>query len=273
MNDTRWYREGRALIDEINSLEVGKGRIAIYYFGQCGFVLKSRTRTVGIDLILEELYGKNGERRRVFSPPFSPDQGLHLDYLLVTHDHRDHLDDRTIQGLKRANPSLQVVVPKGLEDCLPARLEGLVYLGKEMCIRSENLEIEAVPTPHTEYIFDERGESISQGYFITMEGKRFFHCGDALCDEKLRKAVSDFSPYIMFLPINGRDEERTKAGIIGNMTSQEAISFSIDMRAIMIPMHYDFFLNNGYDIELFKKEAEEAKAKHIEMLLGLKTIV
>jgi len=273
MNDIRWYREGQALISEMNNSEVRPGRVAVYFLGQCGFVLKSADKTIGIDLVLEELYNSEGEKRRLFSPPFAPDAGLHLDYLLITHDHRDHLDDRTILGLLKSNPSLQVVVPKGIETYLPERLKGMVYLGKNMCIKAEGMEISAVPAPHTEYIFDDKGESIAQSYLITLGSKRFFHCGDALADEKLKAAAANFSPYVMFLPINGRDQERTNAGIIGNMTSAEAIEFAKEMRAILIPMHHDFFANNGYDIELFEKEAKEAGVSYIKPLLGLKTIL
>lgn len=270
MNDISWHLSGKALIKEINTMVPPKGRIAIWPLGQCGFVLKYGKSAIGIDLVLSELYDKDGNRRRLFAPPFSPDAGLELTALAITHNHRDHLDIPTVSGLQQTNPGISIILPKGIEDEVRHsfyREEGVCYLADDASITAGNFTLRAIPVAHEEYI-RKNGNSISMGYAITYDEQRLFHSGDALADKGLSYYLRSFHPGLVFLPINGRDDERHSRGIIGCMSAEEAIALAKSIDALLIPMHYDFFSNNGYDIMQYKQEAEREQIRTIIPELG-----
>lgn len=264
MNDITWHTSGNVLVTQVNETEPPEGVVSIWPIGQCGFIIKSGHTAIGIDLVLSELYDSNGKPRRLFHPPFAPDAGLHLDALLVSHNHKDHLDIPTIRGIVQTNPLLKVFLPGGIkQESGQFSQPQFVYLSDYETLAMKDFTITAVPVAHESYVYKD-GSSISMGYALTTAGKRLFHSGDALADSKLRTWLLSFHPDLLFLPINGRDEERHSNGIIGNMSSEEAIALANDTKALLIPMHYDFFSNNGYDVERFKQEADEA---HIPTLI------
>ncbi|HAH63588.1 MAG TPA: hypothetical protein DCL73_16000, partial [Treponema sp.] len=120
------------------------------------------------------------------------------------------------------------------------------------------------------------GSSYSQGYVIRQKGMTMFHSGDALADQELLRNVGKFHPDVVFLPINGRDEIREKQGIVGNMSMEEAVLFAKQLSPrVFIPMHYDLFANNGFDVETCRIHAEKTipQVKTIVPLLGKKITI
>jgi L-ascorbate metabolism protein UlaG (beta-lactamase superfamily) len=74
---------------------------------------------------------------------------------------------------------------------------------------------------------------------------RLYHAGDTLADDSIVRAVGEFHPDIALLPINGRDPERERRGIVGNMSPDEAARMARDLSvALAIPMHFDTIRGN-----------------------------
>jgi L-ascorbate 6-phosphate lactonase len=265
MNDIRWHQNGKELADKITRTKPEEGHLLIWPFGQCGFIVKCQSWTVGFDLVLTDLDG-----RRLFPPPFPPETDLGLDYLFVSHDHSDHLDKETIVGLIQENPKLHVLLPKGIED------DHKDWKGEPYRFFSQNdefcgadIRITAVPMAHETYKTDRNGDSKCLGYRIESGPWRIFHSGDGLVTEKLIEETKAFRPNLLFLPINGRDKERESRGIIGNMSAEEAVDFAkLFPSCMMIPMHHDLFAGNGYDIESFARHAQEQKQRYLIPHLG-----
>lgn len=245
-----WNEDIKGLIEAIENLENGQ----VVPMGQCGFIFNLDGKRIGVDVIVSDLYYKGTDisRRRVV-PPFCVDDCPKLDLLLVTHDHLDHLDralasalagkGTIISGPKHILDSLKI------EECRKAYFEnyGRMELGK--------VAIKAIPVRHMEYEDSEPGFSKYYGYLIQCNGKKLFHGGDTLSDERLISQA--FGSDYLFLPINGRDKERLEKGIIGNMDIEEAIGFAESAKAgKLIPTHFDFFKENCADISAFMRRAE-----------------
>ena len=77
--------------------------------------------------------------------------------------------------------------------------------------------------------------------------------------EQLSGDLSHLAIDVAFLPINGRDDERRRQNIVGNMDSREAVAFAVRHNAgLVVPTHYDLYSVNGASLPEFVREAEAA---------------
>ena len=115
----RWYKCGKALLDEIAASQPQPGEAYVWFMGQHGFIISLGGMVFYIDVILNDLLDKDGKTRRVYPPPFEPGEIQKVDYVLCTHNHSDHLNLKTLLPLAEANlwPALWFRRPVSV--CLP----------------------------------------------------------------------------------------------------------------------------------------------------------
>jgi|Deesub1362A_J573_1020465.scaffolds.fasta_scaffold01044_6 L-ascorbate metabolism protein UlaG (beta-lactamase superfamily) len=138
------------------------------------------------------------------------------DIILVTHDHFDHLDTRSIKNLSK--PDTVVVFPRG------CYIEGYqtceVLEGERIVVKG--VEIEAVPAYNIGKPFHKEG---CVGYIVEVDGVRIYHAGDTDRIPEMRGVRVD----IALLPIGGTY----------TMDVEEAKQAAADINAkYYIPMHY-----------------------------------
>ncbi|WP_320128846.1 MBL fold metallo-hydrolase [uncultured Sphaerochaeta sp.] len=261
MEIRKWIKKGAELKKEIDEALVCDGQLALWPIGQCGFIIKSTDLVVGIDLVLSDLFDKQGKSRRLFAPPFEPKDCPHLDYLCCSHAHADHLDLGTVQGVLLSNPDAKCIVSAAHGNLLkkvdPAQV--LLVRQEEKLVLSSTCSLEAVAVAHENYVFDEQGNSQFLGFLFDFGSIRLFHSGDAILEPVLANRMQKARPLtILLLPINGRDERRHQEGIIGNMDAAEAISFARAVQAkLLVPTHFDMFAANGADPAVFASLMQE----------------
>jgi L-ascorbate metabolism protein UlaG (beta-lactamase superfamily) len=258
---TRWYKQGDALLEEIENSRPGPGEAWIWYLGQHGFVINLGGLVFYIDAILNDLKNREGRSVREYPPPFTPDMVKRVDYVLCTHNHSDHLNLETLAPLARANPRARFVVPRPWTRVLrDAGIDGGRILG---AAEAEELELgpaSVLPLAavHTRYIQDEpeRGagnEVLCLGYVLKAGGLSVYHAGDTWVTPPLVRALKTAGPLnIVILPINGTDWERTGNGFIGNMSPLDAVKLAREIPAdLCVPAHYDMMAANSEDPALF----------------------
>ena len=114
---------------------------------------------------------------RFVSPGLMPEQLPPIDLLLITHNHYDHLDTRSIAALPRA---ATVVVPTGLGRWfLSYGFARVVELGWWEQTRVQDVSITLVPARHwsRRSLLDEN-RSLWGGYVVESEGVTVYHAGD-----------------------------------------------------------------------------------------------
>ncbi len=277
MNIVEWEKMGLDLANEIDQTSVPAGSICLWYLGQEGFIIKSSEVTVGIDLVLSELYNAQGKTRRAYPPPFEIPLVPELTHIFCTHGHADHFDLSTVKGVLTKYPYAQSILPGGTED-RTAALDNkqISYAIEDQEIRlSEHCSVLPIAVAHETYEKDEQNHSLFFGYLFNFFGISLFHCGDAIFEPILEQRIMDIAPITVFMaPINGTDATRKSSGIVGNMDVEEAAKLAQIARArLAIPMHFDMFAHNGADPEGFVQEAKRIHATFLTWIPRLGTML
>ena len=226
----------------------------IWYLGQHGFAISVAGIVIYIDVILNEIKGKDGIPRRNYPPPFTPLETQRVDYFFATHNHLDHLNLETIVPLADANPGTKFIVPK---PCVSVLAKAGIAESRIIGVRAEesfelgNIGVFPVPAVHTKYIQDEavkdeNGDHFDLGFVIKASGLSFYHSGDTWITPRLVEILKQKGPLnFAMLPINGTDWERTSSGCIGNVNAMDAVKLASAVPVdLIIPGHYDMMPGN-----------------------------
>jgi L-ascorbate metabolism protein UlaG (beta-lactamase superfamily) len=148
---------------------------ALTWIGHATFLAQLGGRSVLIDPVMSTTIA--GFIRRNVAPGLSWPALPRIDVVLITHNHRDHMDAPT---LKRLGPEPVYVVPLGLGNWFRrAGMNRVIEMSWWQREEIEGLNITFVPAEH----WSRRGpldtnESWWGGYVIEHDGMRVYHSGD-----------------------------------------------------------------------------------------------
>jgi len=241
--------KGQTLIEDINNWSGEDNSLAFWWLAQAGVVMKMMGKVVYIDLYLSP-----NEKRQV-PPLLAPEQVTNADFVLCTHDHSDHIDPGSIQGIAAASPQGIIVVPhaarKRVVD-LGVPPERVVSLNAGETYEGKGLKITGVKAKHEFFDRTPEGFYPYMGYVIESGNLCVYHGGDTLVYDGMLATLKRFDITVAFLPINGRDAPRYLRGCLGNMTYQEAVDLAGELRPqLVVPIHYDMFAFNSEDPQKF----------------------
>jgi L-ascorbate metabolism protein UlaG (beta-lactamase superfamily) len=260
------FRQGPELIAEIQETHPPPGSLAIWWLGQSGFLIKSHAGILVIDPYLSEHLTRKYENTnrphvRMTRAPLRGADLEHVDLVLASHKHSDHLDPETLTGLLEGSAEAQLVLPRSLTEHARA-----IGIPPHRCVGTDAGEVveragfraRAIPSAHERIDRDEEGHHLYLGYVIETAGLRLYHSGDGVPYDGLAGELGPQPFDVLFLPINGRDPAR---GVPGNMTSAEAVDLAAQVRPrFLIPHHYDMFTFNTVAVEVFEAEARRLPA-------------
>ncbi len=242
-------KTGKALIADVNGLDLAEGAVAFWWLGQLSYIVKVAGKVLYFDPFLMPHAGRN------VPPLVAPEEVTHADWVLGSHDHLDHIDPVAVPGIAAASPQARFVcsrvasahvrelgVPEGR----------IVALDDGLTHEEDGVRITAVAAAHE---FLDRDPELGYPYLcyvVEAGGVTILHTGDTVWYEGLLAKLSRWRFDLAFLPINGRDAERYARNCIGNMTYQEAVDLAGALRPrLTVPGHYEMFSNNSEDPQLF----------------------
>src|SRR5688572_7120897 len=117
--ETPWPH-GESLLRDIAASKPPTGSLALWHIGQSGFIVRGGDTTLVFDPYL------NPSNLRTFPPPFSGEELRGVDYVFCSHDHGDHLDPITIQGIAQGSPHARFIVSGSARQ----KMEGLGLSGE-----------------------------------------------------------------------------------------------------------------------------------------------
>ena len=238
-------------------------RIPVTALGQAGFRFQFGKCIVYIDPYLsdsvEKIEGK--ARRRTVPIRIDPSQIDDVDYVFITHAHRDHCDPETIIPMSASSQLCRFVCPGDVAHILKDLGIGdnrLIIAPEEWITMSRTLKVRAIPAAHPTIERDLQGNLRCVGYIFEFNGRRLYHSGDtSVCHDILGTLSSIGTIDIAILPVNERNYYREQDGILGNMSVREAFNMATDIGVkILVPMHWDMFEVNSVfceEIELLHK--------------------
>ena len=237
-------------IERLASIELSDGEAALSWFGQASFAARGGGTTVLLDPFLSPYDG------RLHDSPLAPGECVGIDVVLCSHEHVDHLDVPSIDPIATASPGAVFVVPSPIVDMVteagvpPDRVVGMQPGGS---MEIGGLTVRAVPACHGVTMDDAYGfgENLSGGmvrflgFVIDLGGVRIYHAGDTIHFDGMEETLAPLGIDVALLPINGRDAERERRGIVGNLDHREAAWLGSRIDAgLLVPMHYDLFARN-----------------------------
>jgi len=242
----------RAYMESIRAFKVPQNNLAIWYFGQNGFMLKSSSGfLIGIDLYLsdscKEIFAHLPYRLDRQLPVFVEPEDLDIDVFCTTHSHDDHADSETIRRFTRKRQAQFIGPWESVEKYKRCGVETsacrLVHPNQEIELDG-SVELAgtfALPTDATD--LNHMGL-----LFRFSDGITFYNTGDTsyftLLDSLLPRSVD-----ICSICING--------GFNNLDPVQAARIIKAIGPAVAIPCHYDMMINNVGDPELFRSSLRE----------------
>jgi L-ascorbate 6-phosphate lactonase len=216
--------------------------LVVTWLGQASFRFDVGERRILVDPFFAE------HEARLY-PPLSVDEhGSDVDWLLVTHEHIDHLDPYSLREVRARSPGLTVVAPAPLESMVREAAD-VEFVGLD---RGDRLELDgagavtAVPAIHGRTVADGYPDDPAfVGYVLELEGTGVYHAGDTIVTDGLRAALAPHRVDVALLPVNGRTYYREREELVGNMGSRDAVALATEIGAsILVPYHWDLFRGN-----------------------------
>ncbi|MDE3055864.1 MAG: MBL fold metallo-hydrolase [Verrucomicrobiota bacterium] len=143
--------------------------------------------------------------RRRHEPPLPLSDLPPIDYVLLSHNHYDHLDLRTVQHLRVFHPEIEWIVPAGVKRWfLRQGIERVTELAWWQTHSSSKGTVTALPAQHFSgrSLWD-KNRTHWNGYLFEKNGKKFYFTGDTgynSCD--FRAIGAQFAPIdLSLIPI------------------------------------------------------------------------
>lgn len=182
----------------------------------------------------------------MMAAPVAPGAIAHVDLVLATHHHSDHLDPGTLPALMEANPDALLVAPAAAGELALSRTrmspQRLVTIDAGQTAHVAGINVTATRAAHEAMERDENGHYRYLGLALRLGGATIFHSGDTIPFEGQVEEVGALKADLALLPVNGRDAERRVNGVPGNMDVGEAVALA---REAGIPQviahHFDMF--------------------------------
>jgi len=241
------------LIEQVNSLTVPQGMLALWGLGQSGFIIKGGDTIVYIDPYLtnyveEAGFGPKGLFEREFEPPLKPEDATNAQIVFLTHEHADHTDPLTVGPIGKASPKAQFVGTPYSRDIaagVGVAAERFVVPVAEKPQTIGNVKFTALPSAHYGLDYDAEKGYRWLGFVIEMNGVTLYHAGDTLIYDGYVDMLKRYPMDVAILPVNGRDWWREQKGLLGNFDPHEAAHLVNELKVdVLIPVHNDLFAGN-----------------------------
>ncbi len=163
-----------------------------------------------------------------------------IDYVLISHNHYDHLDAKTVKHLHAFHPEIEWVIPLGLSKWFHARgisrVHELNWWETWDCIT-------AVPAQHFSgrSIWDQN-KTFWNGYVFERDGKRFYFTGDTGYNPVNFKMIGECWPHmdLSMIPIGTYVPRKFMQPV--HCSPKEAVQIHTEVKSkLSIGMHWKTF--------------------------------
>lgn len=167
----------------------------VTFLGQAGWLLNIDGVKILIDPYLSDSVKKVNPKAYRRQPV--DDRYLHIvpDFLLISHDHRDHLDPETLPHYLDAGGHITVLSPRSVWDKI-RKADGNNYIdfNRHSVWREKGITVSAVKAAHS--------DPAAVGFLIEAASKSVYYSGDTLYNTEIFEDVPQ-NPDAMMVVVNG----------------------------------------------------------------------
>lgn len=225
--------------------------------GQSGFVIDDQYRTI-IDPFLGPLEDPVDAAQfpRLVAPPIDARDLQRVETVLISHHHGDHCHIGTLQAIAANSPDCMFVAPLSVRERLTAcGIDGARVITPALPGWVSHGRSRTCVLPAAHYGFSSRLDATFDffGFVVETSAGRIYSAGDTIPYSGQAALVRKIGCRIAILPVNGRDQERERLGIIGNMDAHEAATLASTAGVEwIIPCHTGMFAANTVDERLIE---------------------
>lgn len=218
---------------EINSLQVT-------WIGHASFLIQIG----GFNVLTDPVFGDLSFLfKRVIEPGILLEQLPHIDAVVISHNHRDHLDENAIRAIHAQNPRCTFFVPFGDKAWFTKRgieaTELLWWDTDSLKVRGELLKVQFLPAFHWSQrgLFD-KNKSLWGSWIIQAAGKTVYFGGDTAYSSHFKQIGREYRAIdLALLPIGPCEPYKWMK--FSHMNAEEAGQAALDVGArAVIPMHW-----------------------------------
>ena len=219
---------------------VPAGGIRVVWLGHSTVLIRTAQTTIITDPIFGEVW-PGLDRATPF--PLDPNDLPHIDAVLISHSHYDHLDDDSLRFLvERDHPT--VISGPGYEGWyLSHKISGTKSLDWEQATTLPGgVRVVAYPLQHwSRRTLSDTNAMLWNGYLIEAEGVRLFWAGDTAYFPGFAEFGKRFGPIdLALLPVGAFEPRWFMQG--HHMSPDDATQAAGDLRArLWIPIHWGTF--------------------------------
>jgi len=213
----------------------------IVWLGHASFFIKVGRYKILTDPVFYDLAPVLRRRHKL---PCSPSDFKSIDYILLSHGHRDHFDIPSLKLLARQNPTCTVLCPLGFDDML--RKIGFIHIQEaawwQQYQTPEDLKIVFLPAKHwnRRFLWD-YNTTLWGSQWIEGSEKTIYFAGDTAMDqhfEQIRASMG--APDVCLMPVGAYLPRFVMEW--AHMAPWEAVeAFNLLQGKTFIPMHYGTF--------------------------------
>lgn len=198
-------------------------------------------------ILIDPVFGKiSGIVPRFSEMPCAVNEFVDIDYVLVSHAHRDHCDKKTLQQLFAQNPRAVLLAPIHTGRLVSSWVRGLSYQEagwyQQFSLTEKNLQITLLPTQHwsNRYLTD-INKTLYGSFMIEANGLNiFFNSDSGYCSYP--QQIANLFPHIDIALIGVGAYHPPLMMKDVHTNPHEAVQIFKDLKAkTFIPMHYGTF--------------------------------
>ncbi len=240
---------GQALVEQVQTTTLGDGRLAVWWLGHCGLLLKHGSVVAVVDPYLSDRLTDRGLGPRRSTAPLAANELTGVSLVLITGGSADLFDPATVPALLEASPDALLVLPAGLADVAADEMgvpdERMVPIRAGQLFEIEDLTIHAVG-------LTEEDEPLRLEYVLASDLGSVYVAGNSLPRRGQAEDVRPFHPEIAFLPIGGRGARLQQRGLPGALTNIEAARLASEIGAqFVVPLSFQMFEYQTADPNVF----------------------
>ncbi len=202
--------------------------------------------------------------RRYTEPPIALADLPPIDIVLLSHNHYDHLDAKTVMALHRFHPQIEWFLPEGLSPWFLRRgIHSFIELPRWKTHRAQRYAVTAVPAQHFSgrSLWDQN-KTHWNGYVLETASKKLYFTGDTGYNSKEFKIIGDCFSHmdLSLIPIGTYSPQKFMQPV--HVSPFEAVLIHQEVKSrLSLGMHWNTFRLSDepldrppYDLYLAMKE-------------------